>query len=79
MDVKTAFLNGFLEHKILMEFLDGLTGKEELKKNYVCELKKSLYGLKINPKRWYERFKEVIVKLGFSVYLFQNCIFNWRN
>jgi hypothetical protein len=65
MDVKTAFLNGVLDRKIFMEIPDGIVGKDELKENYICELKKSLYGLKISPRRWYERFKEVMIKLGF--------------
>ena len=44
MDVKTAFLHGDLDKEIYMEQLEGfiIKGKED----YVCKLKKSLYGLK---------------------------------
>ncbi|RDX77961.1 hypothetical protein CR513_41834, partial [Mucuna pruriens] len=44
MDVKTTFLHGDLEEEIYMKQLDGfqISGKED----YVCRLKKSLYGLK---------------------------------
>ncbi|CDO73847.1 hypothetical protein BN946_scf185016.g4 [Trametes cinnabarina] len=44
MDVKTAFLNGDLEEEIYMEQPEGwvVRGKED----YVCLLKKAIYGLK---------------------------------
>jgi len=43
LDVKTAFLNGELEEEIYMTQPDGfqVPGKED----YVCKLKRSLYGL----------------------------------
>jgi hypothetical protein len=44
LGVKTAFLHGDLEKEIYMDQLEGfiVSGKE----NFVCKLKKSLYGLK---------------------------------
>ena len=44
MDVKTAFPHGDLDKEIYMEQPEGfiIKGKED----YVCKLKKSLYGLK---------------------------------
>ena len=44
MDVKTAFLNGNLEELIYMAQPDGFVEKEQESK--VCELFKSIYGLK---------------------------------
>ncbi len=79
MDVKTAFLNGELKQKVYMSIPDGVAGKDKLQPEYVCELKKSLYGLKISPKKWYEKFKDEILKLGFTTYPFQPCLFFWRN
>lgn len=79
IDIKTAFLNDTLEKRIFMEILDGIVNKNEIKKDYICELKRFLYGLKISPRKWYKRFKEAIIKLGFSAYPFQSCIFNRRN
>ncbi|GJW86483.1 retrovirus-related pol polyprotein from transposon TNT 1-94 [Tanacetum coccineum] len=53
MDVKMAFLNGYLNEDICMEQPEGfvIQGQE----NKVCRLVKSLYGLKQAPKQWHER------------------------
>ena len=49
LDVKTTFLYGRLEEEILMSQLEGYVfpGKED----YVCKMKKSLYGLKQSPRQ----------------------------
>ena len=44
MNIKTAFLHGDLDKEIYMEQPEGFIVKG--KENYVCKLKKSLYGLK---------------------------------
>ena len=49
MDVKTAFLYGDLEEEIYMEQPERFLVKG--KEDYVCKLKKSLYGLKQEPKQ----------------------------
>jgi hypothetical protein len=48
LDVETAFLHGDLEEDIYMDQPDGfiVLGKED----YMCRLKKSLYGLKQSPR-----------------------------
>ncbi|GJX75491.1 transposable element [Tanacetum coccineum] len=50
LDVKTAFLHGDLEEEIYMSQPEGFVvqGKED----YVCKIRKSLYGLKQSPKQW---------------------------
>ena len=44
MDVKTAFLNGFLDEDVYMVQPDGFADPKHAEK--VCKLKKSIYGLK---------------------------------
>ena len=51
LDVKTAFLKGSLEKPVYMKISD-LTDSE-VPPNSICELKQSIYGLKVSPKRWY--------------------------
>ena len=50
MDVKTAFLNGLLYEDIYMSQPDGFV--DEAHPNLVCNLKRSLYGLKQSPRMW---------------------------
>ena len=51
IDVKTAFLHGDLEEEIYMKQSEGFTVKG--RKELVCKLKKSLYGLNQSPWMWY--------------------------
>ena len=44
MDVKSAFLNGYLEEEVYIEQPEGFILGNDAK--LVCKLKKSLYGLK---------------------------------
>ena len=50
MDVKTAHLNGNLEHEIYMEQTEGYVDKYQA--DLVCRLRKSLYGLKQSARCW---------------------------
>ena len=63
MDVKTVFLNGYLEEDVYMEQPEGFVKPDNLKK--VCKLKKSIYGLKQASRVCYHRFDENIKKFGF--------------
>ena len=61
LDVKTAFVHKELEEEIYM--LQLLRFAETGKKNLVCRLNKSLYGLKQESRRWYNRFDSFVVSL----------------
>ena len=53
MDVKSAFLNGFIKEDVYVEQGPGF---EDYKlPNHIYKLKKALYGLKQAPRSWYER------------------------
>jgi hypothetical protein len=55
MDVKSTFLNGYLEEEVYIENPQGFLVLE--KENYVCGLKKELYGLKHASIAWYSRLE----------------------
>jgi len=64
MDVKSTFLNGYLEEEVYIEQLEGLL----LSKNeyYVCIMKKTLYGLNKAPIVWYSRIYKHLQQQGFK-------------
>ncbi|MCO5573253.1 hypothetical protein L7F22_027022 [Adiantum nelumboides] len=64
MDVKTAFLNGYLEEDTYMDqpphFVDSKNS------DYVCHLQRSIYGLKQSPRQWNARFTVFMIRAGFQ-------------
>lgn len=79
LDVKTAFLNGTIDEEIYMEIPERTQMSKNEQKDKVCKLKRALYGLKISPKRWNERFTEVARKVGLENNNNEPCLFTWRN
>ncbi|KAG8480615.1 hypothetical protein CXB51_024767 [Gossypium anomalum] len=77
LDVKTAFLHGELEEDIYMQQPEGFTVSE--KKDYVCLLKKSLYGLKQSPRQWYKRFDSFMTSHDFKRSSFDSCVYFKKN
>jgi hypothetical protein len=73
LNVKIAFLHGDLEEEIHMEQPDGfrIKGKEYL----VCQLKKSLYGLKQASRQWYKKFDSFMVEHGYDRTTSDHCVF----
>jgi hypothetical protein len=74
MDVKTTFLHGDLEEEIYMKKPEGFVVKG--KKELVCKLKKSLYGLKKSPRMWYQKFDTYILELGFVRRRVDHCVYS---
>ncbi|KAL0457783.1 UNVERIFIED_CONTAM: Retrovirus-related Pol polyprotein from transposon TNT 1-94 [Sesamum latifolium] len=73
MDVKTAFLNGFIEKEIYMDQLEGFTSVGEEHK--VCHLQRSIYGLKQASRSWNTCFDEVIRGYDFIKNAFDPCVY----
>ena len=63
MDVKSAFLNGYIEEEIYVDQLPDLVDFEH--PNHVYKLKKDLYGLKQAPRYWYERLSNFLIEQSF--------------
>ena len=73
LDVKTAILNGTLDEEIYMEQPEGYEVKG--KKDMVCLLKKSLYGLKQSPRQWNKRFDGFMKQQGFRQSPYDQCVY----
>ncbi|KAG2758739.1 Retrovirus-related Pol polyprotein from transposon TNT 1-94 [Phytophthora cactorum] len=77
MDVKTAFLNGLLDEDIYMAQPDGYI--DEVHPDYVCKLKRSLYGLKQSPRMWNKTIDDFMLKLGLKKCESDHCIYFKRD
>ncbi|KAG8498774.1 hypothetical protein CXB51_005214 [Gossypium anomalum] len=77
LDVKTAFLYGELEEDIYMQQPEGFIVSE--KEDYVCLLRKSLYGLKQSPRQWYKRFDSFMTSHDFKRSSLDSCVYFKKN
>ncbi|WVZ93457.1 LOW QUALITY PROTEIN: hypothetical protein U9M48_039435 [Paspalum notatum var. saurae] len=69
MDVKSTFLNGFIEEEVYVRQPPGFESARFPDRVY--KLRKAVYGLKQAPRAWYARLKSFLLKSGFvmgSVY-----------
>ncbi|KAL2251745.1 UNVERIFIED_CONTAM: Retrovirus-related Pol polyprotein from transposon TNT 1-94 [Sesamum indicum] len=73
MDVKTAFLHGDLDENIYMCQPAGFV--DESKPDFVCLLKKSLYGLKQSPRQWNKKFDSFMHSLNFNRSHYDHCLY----
>nr|GEW56477.1 retrovirus-related Pol polyprotein from transposon TNT 1-94 [Tanacetum cinerariifolium] len=72
-DVKSAFLNGFINEEVYVAQPSGFIDFE--KPNQVYKLKKALYGLKQAPKAWYDRLKAFLIKHKYKIGMVDNTLF----
>ena len=54
MDVKETLLHGYEEEEVYMKQPKGFIVKG--KKQQICKLNKSVYGLKQSPRMWHQKF-----------------------
>ena len=73
MDVKTAFLNGFLKEELYMMQPEGFVDPKNAKK--VCKLQRSIYGLVQASRSWNICFDKVIKAYGFIQTCGEACIY----
>jgi len=65
MDVKSAFLNGYIEEEVYVRQPPGFENPKF--PNHVFKLHKALYGLKQAPRAWYERLKAFLLAKDFKM------------
>ncbi|GJT25667.1 retrotransposon protein, putative, ty1-copia subclass [Tanacetum coccineum] len=73
MDVKTAFLNRYLNEEVYMEQPKGFVNQKF--PNRVCKLKRSIYGLKQASRQWNKRFDDEINKFRFYQNRNEPCVY----
>ena len=63
MDVKSAFLNGYIKEEVYVEQPPGF--EDQKYPDHVFKLTKALYGLKQAPRTWYECLNSFLLKNHF--------------
>nr|GFA66862.1 retrotransposon protein, putative, Ty1-copia subclass [Tanacetum cinerariifolium] len=73
MDVKAAFLNGYLSENVYMVQPEGFVDPKH--PNKVCKLQHSIYGLKQASKSWNKRFNKEVKKIGLTQNPDEPCVY----
>jgi hypothetical protein len=73
MDVATAFLNGKLVEEVYMKQPEDF--EMEGKEHFVCQLKKSIYGLKQSSRCWNTALHDHLIKIDFKQSVHDPCIY----
>lgn len=71
MDVKTAFLHGYIKEDVYLSAPDGVNVPD----GSVLKLNRSLYGLKQSPKCWNTRFNDFITGIGYTQSSADYCLY----
>ncbi|GJY01339.1 retrovirus-related pol polyprotein from transposon TNT 1-94 [Tanacetum coccineum] len=72
MDVKSAFLNGFINEEVYMA--QPMVFIDFEKPDHVYKLKKALYSLKQAPKAWYDRLQVFLIKHEYKMGMVDNTL-----
>ena len=73
MDVKTAFLNGFLKEELYMMQPEGFVNPKGA--NEICKLQRSIYGLVQASRSWNICFDKFIKPYSFIQTFWEACIY----
>ncbi|GJY59915.1 retrovirus-related pol polyprotein from transposon TNT 1-94, partial [Tanacetum coccineum] len=76
MDVKSAFLNGFINEEVYVAQPPGFIDFE--KPDHVYKQKKALYSLKQAPNAWYDRLKAFLIKHEYKMGMVDNIHFTMK-
>lgn len=74
MDVKTAFLNGYIQEEIYMRQPLGFIKNSS--SHLVCKMNKALYGLKQAPRNWNQRLDTFLISKGFKRSAADHCLYS---
>ena len=77
MDVKSAFLNGYITEEVYVEQSSDF--KNHAFSNHIFKLNKALYGLKQAPRAWYEMLSKFMLDNDFSRGNIDTTLFIKRN
>ncbi|KAL5728311.1 hypothetical protein ACHQM5_001410 [Ranunculus cassubicifolius] len=77
LDVKNAFLHGFLSEDVYMTQPPGFVDPNRL--NHVCKLQKAIYCLKQAPRAWFQRMSSFLIFYGFIQSAADSSMFIYRN
>ncbi|XP_019258820.1 PREDICTED: uncharacterized protein LOC109237033 [Nicotiana attenuata] len=77
MDVKIAFLHGFVTEEVYMKQPPGFIHPDY--PNHVCKLTKDIYGLKQAPRAWFHRFSAFLISHGFACRKSDSSMFSYRS
>ena len=75
LDIKGAYLNGVLNEKVYMRQPEGYEDDTDR----ICELLKSLYGLKQSGREWNKVFDKEMKKFGFNRLSSDPCVYIKRD
>jgi hypothetical protein len=77
MDVKSAFLNGFINELVYVEQPPKF--EDPRYPNHTYRLSKAQYGLKKAPRAWYEHLRDFVIEKGFKIGTIDTTLFTKKH